>query len=86
MYNPKRGTNLSIRFLWCYGDREAFCKKNNSVTVSKDERGENRWRIRVYAGRDPGTGKKQYLIETVSRLSMLDAGTLRNGLDSFKPR
>ena len=33
--------------------------------ASIDERGENRWRIRVYAGRDPGTGKKKYIIETV---------------------
>ncbi len=29
-----------------------------------DERGENKWRIRVYAGRD-GTGKKRYIVETV---------------------
>ena len=28
------------------------------------ERGENNWRIRVYAGRDRGTGKKKYIIET----------------------
>ena len=33
--------------------------------ASIDERGENNWRIRVYAGRDPGTGKKKYIIETV---------------------
>ena len=33
--------------------------------ASIDERGENNWRIRVYAGRDPGTGKKRYIIETV---------------------
>ena len=33
--------------------------------ASIDERGENKWRIRVYAGRDPGTGKKLYTIETV---------------------
>ena len=33
--------------------------------ASIDERGENKWRIRVYAGRDPGTGKKRYIIETV---------------------
>ena len=33
--------------------------------ASIDERGENRWRIRVYAGRDSGSGKKKYIIETV---------------------
>mgnify|MGYP001252876902 CR=1 FL=1 len=33
--------------------------------ASIDERGENNWRIRVYAGQDPGTGKKKYIIETV---------------------
>ena len=33
--------------------------------ASIDERGENNWRIRVYAGRDPGTGKKRYIVETV---------------------
>jgi len=33
--------------------------------ASIDERGENNWRIRVYAGRDPGTGKKKYIVETL---------------------
>ena len=28
------------------------------------ERGDKRWRIRVYAGLDPGTGKKRYITET----------------------
>lgn len=31
--------------------------------ASIDERGENRWRIRVYAVRD-GTGKEKYIIES----------------------
>ena len=34
--------------------------------ASIDARGENRWRIRVYAGRDPGTGRKRYITETIS--------------------
>lgn len=33
--------------------------------ASIDERGDNRWRIRIYGGRDPGTGKKRYIVETV---------------------
>jgi len=32
--------------------------------ASIDARGENKWRIRVYVGRDAGTGKKKYAIET----------------------
>jgi integrase len=34
--------------------------------ASIDARGENRWRIRVYAGRDLGTGRKRYITETIS--------------------
>lgn len=32
--------------------------------ASIDKRAENKWRIRVYLGLDPGTGKKKYLTET----------------------
>jgi hypothetical protein len=32
--------------------------------ASIDERGDNKWRIRVYSGRDLGSSKKNYIIET----------------------
>jgi hypothetical protein len=82
MYNPKRGTNLSIRFLWCYGDREAFCKKIILSQLAKM----NVVRTDVVSADTPGGIPEPERSNTLSRLSMLDAGTLRNGLDSFKPR
>lgn len=53
--------------------------------ASIDERGENNWRIRVYAGRDPGTGKKKYTVETVHG-GRRDAGTLSEEHGNSKPR
>ncbi len=50
--------------------------------ASIDARGENSWRIRVYAGRDPGTGKKD-----TSRKRSLEAYVrLSGGPGSCKPR
>ena len=52
-----------------------------------DERGENSWRIRVHAGRDPGTGKKKYIIESIHggrRDAQRRARQLQTKLDAWE--
>ena len=51
--------------------------------ASIDERSENNWRIRVYAGRDPGTGNKRYVVE---KLSAVGVEMPSGGLGNYRPR
>jgi len=44
---------------------QARHEREDCSMASIDERGKNKWRIRVFAGRQPGTGKKRYIAQTV---------------------
>lgn len=50
--------------------------------TSIDARGEDSWRIRVYAGRESGAGKKRYAAETFHG----DGERPSDALGSSKPR